>query len=110
MRLSPDGKTLAVADSDRSVRLWDTETGWTLSPPLAHPADVADLTFTADGAELITATRGGQVFRWTVPGPMAGGVAECTATLQRRLGMATRSGELVLISPEEWHALVRTGR
>jgi WD40 repeat protein len=103
--LSSDGKALAVVDSDQSVRLWDTETGWTLGPPVAHLADIADLTFTADGGTLVTATRAGQVFRFSVPRPMSGSVRDCTTAIQQRLGMATRSGELVLMKPQEWRAL-----
>jgi WD40 repeat protein len=107
LQLSADGKTLAVVDSDQSVRLWDTETGWTLGPPFAHPAEIADLTFAADGETLVTATRAGQVFRWSVPRPMPGTPQECTTAIQRRLGMAARSGELVLMKPGQWRALAR---
>ena len=101
LQMSSDGKTLAVVDSDHSVRLWDTETGWTLGPPLPHPAAIADLTFTGDGKAMVSATSSGQLFRWNLPQPISGGARERTSVIERKLGMTSQSGELVLQSPEE---------
>jgi WD40 repeat protein len=47
---SPDGSTLASADQDGAVILWDYQVGQPLGPPLSgHAHAVTALTFTRDG-------------------------------------------------------------
>ena len=38
---SHDGRMLATASADRSVRLWDLAKGSLLSPPILHETDCA---------------------------------------------------------------------
>ncbi len=45
MQYSPDGRLLATACADNSVRLWDSATGLPLGPPLLHVAPVLSLCF-----------------------------------------------------------------
>ena len=55
MALSPDGRLLAVANRDQTIRLWDT-VGWTERRPLGpHATPVLGLAFRADGAQLAAA-------------------------------------------------------
>ena len=52
---SPDGKTVATADSsDNSVRLWDVATGKAIGPPLVHRSRVYHLAFQSTGRLLVT--------------------------------------------------------
>jgi WD40 repeat protein/serine/threonine protein kinase len=49
---SPDGRTLASASADSSVRLWDPETGAVKAPPLHHFGPAKGLAFSPDGLYL----------------------------------------------------------
>ena len=51
---SPDGKIIASASDDKTVRLWNPHTGL-LIQTLKHTAHVKDVVFSADGKTLISA-------------------------------------------------------
>jgi WD40 repeat protein len=53
---SPDGQ-LFLTVSDKTVRLWDSETAEPLGPRLEHPEAVAFSTFRPDGRVVLTATK-----------------------------------------------------
>ena len=54
---SPDGKRLAAAGSDRTIRIWESETGAEVARIEDHADWIFDLAFSADGKRLASASR-----------------------------------------------------
>jgi WD40 repeat protein len=66
---SRDGKLLASAGDDRTVRLWDVATGQLHGQPiLAHQDIIWQVAFSPDGQTLATASEDGTAKRWQVSG------------------------------------------
>jgi len=61
---SPDGKRLAAAMSDKTVRLWDTATGKALLTLRGHTGRVRAVAFSLDGRWLASGGEGGVVRLW----------------------------------------------
>ena len=64
---SPDGTIIAAGCKDGGVRLWRTETGEPIGPPLEHPAQVNALAFDPAGERLLTGCDDGAARLWDVP-------------------------------------------
>jgi WD40 repeat protein len=61
---SPDGKTIATASADKTVKLWDVATGKELATLEAHEDIVSSVAFSKDGAQLATGSFDGTAKVW----------------------------------------------
>src|SRR5260370_34626192 len=64
VKFSPDGKRLATASWDKTVKVWDAETGKEVFAPLGHGDRVLSVAFSPDGKLLATASYGHTVKVW----------------------------------------------
>src|SRR5205085_9358850 len=63
---SPDGRLLAEAGDDRTIRLWDVAAGRVADTFTGHRGDVASVAFTPDGRRLATASTDTTALVWDV--------------------------------------------
>src|SRR5262249_39727364 len=66
LEFSPDGKTVATAGNDSSIRLWDASDGTEKDSLKAHDGPVNSLAFASDGKRLASGGRDGTAIVWDV--------------------------------------------
>lgn len=66
MAFSPDGKILAIGDSNGTLKLWEIETGNEIRELSGHSSLISDLPFSPDGRLLASTSFDGQVKIWDV--------------------------------------------
>ena len=64
LRYSPDGRLLASASTDGSVKLWDAGSFQEVRTIAAHPAPVIDVAFAPDGLRFASAGEDGTIRVW----------------------------------------------
>ena len=63
---SPDGRLLASASSDRTIKLWEVATGAEVATLRGHTAQVQTVAFLPDGRLLASAGNDGVVRFWSL--------------------------------------------
>ena len=63
---SPAGRLIASASDDRTVRLWDVETGKLGRTLTGHTEEIYRIAFSSDGSTLASGSKDGTMLLWKV--------------------------------------------
>jgi len=83
---SPDGHRLASGSSDRTLQIWNADTGQPIGPPLTgHTDAVNSVAFSPDGQRIVSGSQDKTVRLWPGPGAWPEMVcAKLTANMSRQ--------------------------
>jgi WD40 repeat protein len=84
---------LATASADRSVRIWNAETGELLTSLRGSPVSIDSLTFRADGLRLVAGAADGRVTEWNLETAPASQLA--TQTQPAMVAAVSPDGKLI---------------
>jgi WD40 repeat protein len=63
---SPDGKLLASGSEDKTIKIWEFNSGRELKSLSGHQSDVNQVLFTADGKQIVSASRDRHIYFWDI--------------------------------------------
>jgi WD40 repeat protein/serine/threonine protein kinase len=92
---SPDGKEVATASRDGTVRLWDAATGHELATLRGHEGEVNSVVFLPDGKLLASAGMDGTIWLWDRHSPQSPSVLNAKAGEVTALAVAPDGKTLV---------------
>lgn len=93
---SPNGRRIASASADGTLKLWDSETGKELRSLLGHKDSVTAVVFSASGAHLLTGSSDNTVKLWD---------ASTGVVLRTFVSKPSGSFNAVAFSPDETRVL-----
>ena len=105
-----DGGLIATGSDDKTARVWDAETGESVSPPLKHTDRVIFVGFREGGNQLVTVSADAVIRLWTLDDgtPTERLVHLAQATSGQEID---ENGSAVALKPkrieEEWKAATR---
>jgi len=67
VQFSPDGTRVVTSGQDKTIRLWDVETGREVLILRGHTAAVADIAFSPDGVHLASASYDATIREFALP-------------------------------------------
>ena len=116
---SHDGRMLATASADRTLRLWDLAKGSLLSPPMLHEQTVRAIALCPDGKLLAAASDDGSLWQWNAMTGTAAGdpirhgspvTAVCFSVDGSKIATASRAGVACLWDATTGSCDRRSGR
>ena len=102
MAFSSDGRTLATASMDHSIRLWDFPTRQPMDVIQGHLSEVLALAFSPDGRTIVSAAKDGEIKVWPV---VRHGPEDVIIGVRHPVGFSKDGGKVMALT-RDWSALV----
>ncbi|MGH8886142.1 MAG: WD40 repeat domain-containing protein, partial [Egibacteraceae bacterium] len=92
---SPDGQRIATASGDRTVRLWEAQTGTELAIAGVHEDSVEDVAWSPDSQRIVTASRDRTARIWDAATDLDSLVAKARKRVLRELTADERKSAML---------------
>ena len=99
---NPAGNRVVTGSADRTVRIWDAQTGKEVAPPKLHPVIVRSVAFSPDGHWLLTAVSSELATVSRIFSSTQALVDHVKSLLPRCLSRAQRAQFFLDPEPPEW--------